>query len=150
MKKVVFLDTGVLGIVVHPRSEEGRRCQAWLRDLLAAGVRVCIPEICDYELRRKLKHIGSTRSLANLDRLKTIASYLSIVTPAMVEAADLWADARRRGVVTAPPEALDGDVILCAQARRNAGADEAMIVATTNVADISNFAPAAGWEAISA
>ena len=59
--RLVFLDTGTLGKVANPRgTPRAVHCQRWARDLLAAGVRVFIPEICDYEERRKLIHAGPT------------------------------------------------------------------------------------------
>jgi hypothetical protein len=54
MTGVVFLDTGVLGIVTHPRgSAESKECIEWMHALLAAEVSVCVAEVCDYELRRE-------------------------------------------------------------------------------------------------
>jgi hypothetical protein len=61
-------------------------------------------------------------------------------------AAQLWADARRMGRPTAADAALDGDVILAAQAR--ALGEEAALpvtVVTTNVAHLSLFVRAALW-----
>lgn len=37
-------------------------------------------------------------------------------TAIMLQAAQFWAEARQRGIPTADPKALDGDVILAAQA----------------------------------
>jgi hypothetical protein len=63
--RLVFLDTGTLGMVANPRgTPRAVQCQQWARDLLAAGARVFVPEICDYEERRKLIHAGSTSGLA--------------------------------------------------------------------------------------
>ena len=71
LMRLVFLDTGTLGMVANPRgTSRAFQCQRWARNLLAAGVRVFVPEICDYEERRKLIHAGSTSGLARLDRLK--------------------------------------------------------------------------------
>jgi len=61
----------------------------------------------------------------------------------MRRAAELWAQARNRGTPTAPPEALDADVILAAQAER-AGA----IVATENVGHLARYVTARHWRDI--
>jgi predicted nucleic acid-binding protein len=146
--KAVFLDTGVLGVIVHPRATtEARECLGWLRGLVAAGVRVCVPEICDYELRRELVRRGARVQIDKLDALKAQAEYVPIDTEAMLEAANLWAGARNAGYPTAHPEALDGDVILSAQARLDA-AGEDYVIATTNPVDINRYAPADSWRAI--
>ncbi len=52
----------------------------------------------------------------------------------LVVPARLWADARQRGLPTAPPHGLDGDVILAAQALSVQGS-----VATTNRSHLSVF-----------
>ena len=44
--RLVFLDTGTLGMVANPRATpRAVQCQRWTRNLLAAGVRVFVPEI---------------------------------------------------------------------------------------------------------
>ena len=74
--RLVFLDTGVLGMISHPLGKPlNARCRQWARDLLSAGARVIVPEVCDYEERRKLLHIGSAASLDRLDRLKAWLEY---------------------------------------------------------------------------
>ena len=55
--------------------------------------------------------------------------------------AQLWADARNRGLPTADPKELDGDVILAAQAERAKA-----IVATDNVGHLARFVSAQNWE----
>src|SRR3954454_21828856 len=101
----VFLDTGVVGMLANPRAiPRNVACYQWARDLWAAGVRIFIPEICDYEERRKLIHIGSTSGLSRLDRLKIGYDYAPIPTAVMQLAAELWAQARRRGTPTAAPD----------------------------------------------
>ena len=58
-------------------------------------------------------------------------------------AADLWAQARNRGMATAHPKALDGDVILAAQVLA-AGYDPVdFVIATSNVTHLAQFAPSA-------
>jgi hypothetical protein len=129
--RLVFLDTGTLGMVANPRgSRRAIQCRQWARNLLAAGVRVFVPEICDYEERRKLIHVGSTAGLARLDRLKIGFDYAPITTDVMLKAAELWAAARRAGLPTAPPDALDGDVILAAQVILSAGPGDVATMAT--------------------
>ena len=49
--RLVFLDTGPLGVLTNPKgTPEAVACQQWVRDLLAAKVRVVVPAIADYEL----------------------------------------------------------------------------------------------------
>ena len=52
--RLVFLDTGPLGVLTNPKgTPDALACQQWVRDLLAAKVRVVVPAIADYELRRE-------------------------------------------------------------------------------------------------
>jgi hypothetical protein len=60
-------------------------------------------------------------------------------------AAELWAQARQGGYPTAPDPALDGDVILAAQAL---SLGVPVVVATANVAHLSRFVPADVWQNI--
>jgi hypothetical protein len=88
--RLVFLDTGTVGMVTNPGSKPRNvQCRQWTRDLLAAGVRVFIPEICDYEVRRKLIHRGATSGIARLDRLKIGFEYVPITTDMMLLAASM-------------------------------------------------------------
>ncbi|HZT42966.1 MAG TPA: PIN domain-containing protein [Chthonomonadaceae bacterium] len=114
--QAVVLDTGPLGEVTKRRghSAGADACRKWLEGLLRAGIKVYVPEIADYELRRELLRTKKTDSVRRLDTLKARARYLSITEAIMLKAADLWATARNRGFWTADPKALDGDVILAA------------------------------------
>ncbi len=67
--------------------------------------------------------------------------YQPITTDIMMKAAELWAYARKIGRPTADPQALDGDVILAAQAQHVKG-----VVATENVDHLSLFVEAAHWK----
>jgi len=141
---IVLLDGGPLGLVSNPKATEaGRDCREWMRTLIARGVWVCLPEIIDYELRRELLRANKVHGLARLDLLKRSIHYLPITTPIMLKAAELWADVRRRGLPTADSKALDGDVILAAQALAVGG-----IVATENVEHLSRLATAKRWRDI--
>lgn len=114
--------------------------------LLAAGSRVIVPEIADYEVRRELLRANKTAGLARLDELGRRLEYLPITTAAMRQAAEFWAEARRQGHPTASDESIDGDVILAAQALSLGDSD--VVVATTNVDHISRFVRADQWDRI--
>jgi predicted nucleic acid-binding protein len=147
--RLVFLDTKPLGMVANPgNNADAIRCRQWARNLWAAGVSVFVPEICDYEVRRKLIHIGSTSGLSRLDRLKIGYDYAPITTDVMQLAAELWAQARARGTPTTAPDALDGDVILAAQSLLSAGPGDVVTIATDNVGHLAQFVDARPWEAI--
>jgi hypothetical protein len=147
--RLVFLDSKPLGMVASPgRKSDAIRCRQWARDLIAAGVYVFVPEICDYEIRRKLIHVGATSGLIRLDQLKSWLDYAPITTDVMLKAAELWAQARIRGLPTASPDALDGDVILAAQALLTAGPGDVVTVATDNVGHLGQFVNAQPWEQI--
>lgn len=109
---------------------------------------IYVPEVTDYEIRRELLRVGATAGLRRLDRLTAAARYIPISTPAMRLAAQLWAQARSRGIVTADPHALDGDVILCAQALALVLPSGSWVIATSNVAHLSHYAPAEIWQNI--
>ena len=144
MSQVVLLDTGPLGLVTNPRrSPQSVACARWLQALVAHGLRVIVPEIADYEVRRELLRAKKERGLARLDTLASRLEYLPLTTAAMRQAAVFWAQARQQGQPTADDKALDGDVILAAQAVTVGVAD--VVIATTNVGHLSRFAPAALW-----
>ena len=63
----------------------------------------------------------------------------------MRKAAELWADARRRGRPTSGPRALDADSILAAQALLLAGPGDSVTIATENVGHLGQFADARPW-----
>jgi predicted nucleic acid-binding protein len=123
-------------------------CQGWLNSLESRGYEVVLPEIADYEVRRELLRAGKVAGIRKLDLLKAQLIYLPITTEVMFKAAELWAEARRRGRPTADPKALDGDVILAAQARLVAEEGHEVIVATTNVEHLTQFIDAREWRLI--
>jgi len=134
----IVLDTGPLGKICHPK--QNQEITQWLTTLLANNVAVYIPEICDYELRRELIRAGFELSIQRLNQLEQTLTYLPITTETMHKAAELWAEARHLNLQTADDKALDGDMILSAQALQV----EALI-ATENVGHLSRFAPANHW-----
>lgn len=147
MKRSLF-DTGILGQLCHPRNKKNQAVGDWLVDL--SNIRrtefaVVIPEICDYELRRKLLHLlrkkqTTPMSLRRLDDLAMLYDYLPLDTDTMREAARLWAEARALGIPTADDSSLDGDMILAAQALSVGGT-----VVTTNPKHLGRFVAAINW-----
>jgi toxin FitB len=143
MTDVVLLDSGPLGIISHPKPTMA--AVDWLTQLLAAGIRVLVPEIADFEVRRELLRARRHKGIKRLDRMKTELGYLPITTAAILQAAEFWADARRRGHPTSHDHALDGDVILAGQ---GATLSASFVVATGNPRHLSRFVPAKLWHEI--
>lgn len=136
-----MLDAGPLGRIAHPRPNP--KILDWLTHLLDANAVIIIPEIADYEVRRSLLLANLTKSVSRLDQLKEVLNYQPLSTAIMLKAAELWAQARKRGRPTADPKELDGDVILAAQAlEANA------VVATENVGHLALFTAAKHWKDI--
>ena len=151
MIRVIVLDSTPLGLLVQrPTVSLAEQCRIWLKGQLSLGVKVVVPEIVYYELRRELLRPQRHRAVDSLIEFThgSIGRYLPITTSAMDLAAELWAKARQQGKPTAHPHALDVDVILSAQLIA-AGLDPAeFVVATSNLSHISMFVPAASWETI--
>lgn len=145
---VVVLDSAPLSNASNPKGtaanlEYGR----WLQRLGDLGVRVIVPEIVDYEVRRELIRAKKAKGLQRLAALyENHVEYLALDTAMMRRAAEMWAIARQRGRPTAPDLSLDADMILCAQAESlgKIGA----VIATTNVAHLSLFCDAREWHTI--
>jgi len=149
MNFLVLLDAGPLGMVTNPKvSDKNRPCKEWLRGLLAAGVRVMIPEGADYEVRRDLLLAGKRPGIARLDELGEQLGYLPITREALLAAAEIWARMRKAGTPTADAKALDFDVILGAQAQVTVGDDLIVIVATQNVGHLGRFCDAREWDRV--
>jgi predicted nucleic acid-binding protein len=139
----------VLGRVLHPsRSSVNWRCFSWLKALLRDGVPVVLPEIIDYEMHRELLRVNRPADLASLENMHDVLLYEPLTTATMRLAAQLWADARRRGRPTAAERALDVDVILAAQTRIIGERGQPVVVATSNVKHLSQFVAAENWESI--
>ncbi|XZN90003.1 MAG: type II toxin-antitoxin system VapC family toxin [Microcoleus sp.] len=147
MSRVVLLDAGPIGLVTNPKlSPESTLCTRWLQALIISDIRVIIPEIADYEVRRELLRANKVRGIARLDELANSIEYLPITTAAMRQAAMFWAQARQQGQPTAGDKTIDSDMILAAQATTLDVVD--VVIATTNVGHLSRFAIADLWRNI--
>ncbi len=149
MTRIVVLDSGPLATATHRGGvPEVDACKRWLLDLLSRGTRIIVPEIADYETRRELLRAGKVNGLARLDALERALEYLPLTTAAMRRAAQLRADVRRQGLPTADDKALDGDVILAAQALTIDAPEGGVVIATTNVGHLSRLTEAEAWQQI--
>ena len=144
MTDVILLDSGPLGMVTNPRpNPENIRCKAWLEQRLEDGCRVIIPAIVDDEVRRELIRASKTNGLRRLDSFCEALEFLSLTDTMLRQAAELWAHARSIGRPTGSDAVLDADMILAAQALSLG--ESGGVIATTNVAHLSLFAPAELW-----
>lgn len=136
----LLLDTNVLGKICHPRKHVEVR--SWLRQAVAHH-EFLLSEVADYELRRELLRIDARRSLARLDELTRELRYVPVTTATWRGAAQLWAWLRNAGRVTADEAALDGDVLLAAQAMAEGAA-----VVTSNTRHFDRLVSAMDWSAV--
>lgn len=152
---IVFLDSGVLGLLSSPYPQgEARECGEWLYKLLTRSVYVVSSDICDYEVRRGLKLALIDRpersGLQQLDALVNLIDFLPLTRDVMELAADLWARARSEGKATANDKNIDGDMIISAHWSilndRYPGRE--VIVVTTNVKHLGYFTNAHTWRDI--
>jgi predicted nucleic acid-binding protein len=134
-------------MLTNPRDKDNQEIHNWLRSLLSEDDRIVLPEISNYELRRELLRADKSAGIERLDQFKQRFEYLPLTTDIMLQAAELWAIARQKGKPTADPHALDGDVILAAQAMSIETTDQ-IIIATTNVRHLSLFVDARAWSDI--
>ena len=149
MSMVILLDAGPLGLITNPRaSQEARECNQWMESLALKEIQVKIPEIADYEVRRELLRADKSKGIERLDDLQRYLDYVPLTTQTILKAAQFWAQVRKQGRPTADDKALDGDVILAAQAILIQNEGHEVIIATTNVGHLSRLAQAKTWREI--
>lgn len=148
MSRVILLDAGPLDLLTNPKkTPETRAITQWALDIMAAGHRLMVPAIADYEVRRELERAGQRRGLAQLDAFNIARPdrYLSLSASALRLAAQLWAQARNAGMPTADPKELDCDVLIAAQALTIRTSTSDLVIATTNVGHLARFVAADLW-----
>ena len=138
MNEVIVHNSGPVGIITSPRNTlVASACRQWLGELLAKGRRVILQEVTDYEVRRELIRRNSVNALINLDQLGQRVEYMPLTTQIMRLSAELWAQARQRGLQTAANQSLDCDSL-----------GVPAIVASGNWAHLSRYVPAQDWQTI--
>jgi predicted nucleic acid-binding protein len=149
MTKIILLDSTPVGLITNPKSTSlAIECQQWLQSLFNREYHVILPEIIDYEIRRELLRANRLKGIRRLNLLKSELIYLPITTEVMLKAAELWAQVRQQGKPTADNKALDGDVILAAQATLIGSDEHPSIVAMSNAKHLSLFVDAKNWQDI--
>ena len=143
----VVLDSSPLWLLTMTRPvPDALACQRWADDLRAAGHRVILPDIADYEVRRELLLLGAAARLRRLNAHNGSFRYIDLNRAIMRRAAELWAFARQTGQPTAGDNTIDADMILIAQAESLN--DPHAIIATSNVGHLARFFPAEVWSNI--
>jgi hypothetical protein len=105
-------------------------------------------ELSSYEVHHELLRADKFKRIQCLNKLQESIGYIPLTMDRMLEDAQLWAQARKKGLPTADNRVLDGDVILAAQARMIEREGYEVIVATTNVRHLSRLVVAKGWRDI--
>jgi predicted nucleic acid-binding protein len=155
---IVFLDTGVLGLITNPNdSAEARDCKRWFEKMVARSANLFTSEICVYEAKRglllNLKQGKEAGGLQNLERLREdgFADFLPVTEDVSHKAAEIWAQAKFENKPLDHPEGLSADSIICAhwELLNEESPGQFVIVATTNVKHIRLFAKADVWRNIS-
>ena len=148
---IVIIDSGVLFTLISTsKVKEVTDCQDWFYYLLSRSALVVTSAICNYEVKRELIRRNKVPELDNLNQLKTLIDFLPVDEATLELAAELWAEARNKGLPTADDLSLDADVIICAQyqllAEKYPG--RYVVIATTNVKHLSRFSEAKKWQEI--
>jgi predicted nucleic acid-binding protein len=145
MPTTYLLDTGPLGLLAHDRPVHRIPIQTWLVQEMTAGATIFFSEVADYEVRRELTRLIRAGQLPasrlhRLDQLASLFTYLPVSTAMWRRAAELWADARQQGLPAASVAALDGDVLIAAQA-----VEVQATVVTNNPSHIGGWVPVHPW-----
>ena len=150
MSQFIFLDSGPLGLITHPRqTAEVTAITEWLARMLKSGNRVLVPAIIYYELKRELLRAVKPFSVGRLDVFSRASNrYIPLTDEALRLSAELWAKARQEGRPTADSKELDIDVILAAQALSFGVPASDVVVATTNAKHLAQFVTAKHWTEI--
>lgn len=130
----IVLDATPLGLLTQKKGvPEAEACRTWYQTLINFGCLLFVPEIADYELRREFLRQGNSGAVSRLQ-------IFNAATPD-----------RYLPLTTAPPEALDADALIAAQAsllNPAASGLAATVVATANVGHLSAPTNAVLWSNI--
>ena len=149
MAQFFFLDAGPLMLACRWRGPTHTRDAAlfaeWRMRAQSSGSRIIVPAVADFEVRRKLIHLGDRAALVLLDDLIERLSYLEIAPGVMKAAAELWAWAKSSGRPIGDDRGLGADAILAAQVQLYCGVGDRATVITENRDHLSFFVDARSW-----
>lgn len=153
MRRVIVLDTFPLSSTAKREPPPGVApttldlCHRWVLACISAGNRIVVPAISYYEALRELERLNAGAQIARLRAFCHAVPdrYISLTDTHLDLAAKLWAQARNSGTPTASVDALDGDVLLAAQALTIGVPHQQVVVATTNVSHLARLVPADHW-----
>jgi predicted nucleic acid-binding protein len=112
-----------------------------------AGATILVPGIAYYEVLREIERRTATAQKTRLQRYCfQPGRFIPLTTAQLDLAAQVWGEARRGGTPTANDAALDGDMILYAQAQSLGLSSADYVVATTNPAHLTRFVNATEWQ----
>ncbi len=121
-------------------------CREWVDGCEVAGHTMLVPAISYYEALREMERRQAARQVIRLRSFCLLPTrFIPLTTMHLDLAAKLWGEVRRDGQPTASSDALDGDVILAAQALSLGLSPSEYIVATTNVRHLARFVPCDEW-----
>jgi hypothetical protein len=155
---IVFLDTNTLNFLCNPNNlSEAVECEKWFYTYYTRGVTFYSSDICDYEIRRGLiassiRNRKISEGLSLLDDLRSDGYILfsPIANEVLNIASELWARSSANSQSNKDIKNIDVDIIISAQyqllVEGNPG--QRVIVATTNIKDLSVYCEAANWQDI--
>jgi hypothetical protein len=155
---IIFLDTNTLDFLCNPNDlPESTQCKKWFQTYYSRGVSFYTSDICDYEIRRGL-HANSIRNnkisngLPFLDNLRVdgYIVFLSVTQTVLDSAAMLWAKSSAASKSNKDVKNIDVDIIISAhyQILQEEYLGQRVVVATTNIKDLSIYCEAANWQDI--
>lgn len=134
---VLLLDTGPLNQLCFA---DKNPAQVAIYDRASAGgLLLIVPDVVRYESRRKFvdmrrRHPSHAPDLLDeLDRICGAVTMGRTDLSLLDQAAELWADARARGVRTSGDKSIDFDVIIAAHAHRLTTQRRRALVVTSNI-----------------
>ena len=156
---IVFLDTNTLNFLCNPNQlAEAVECETWFYTYYPRGVAFYTSALCDYEIRRGLiaasirdRKDADGISILNRRRNDGYIAFLPITQEVLDLASELWARSSVNSQSNKDVKNIDVDIIISAQYQllRNENLGQRVIMATTNIKDLSIYCDeAANWQDI--